>query len=157
MSCHSCGGCFTGVGCSTAKLSKKEITSDSARFQSLITLAASQDQHEETNHDHVIPTLMSQLSKNVYSSQTVLFKAFDELELSQFLELSTYLYKFNIIGVHIAWASEYVKGDMTQLLNILSSGQKEDQSLLLQHCDDQAEMHEMFGSLPAGSVGRVNV
>lgn len=159
MSCHSCGGCFTGAGCSTAKLSKKEITSDSAKFHSLLDLASttSQDQHVDNHHDHIIPTIMSQLSKNVYSSQTVLFQAFDQLDLNQFLSLAKQLYAFNIVGVHIAWAAEYFKGDTKQLLDMLSEGSEQDRALLLQHCDDQAEIHEMFGNLTSGSVGRVSV
>ncbi|KAG2203854.1 hypothetical protein INT46_011619 [Mucor plumbeus] len=158
MSCHSCGGCFTGTGCSTAKLSKKEALNDSARFQSLLDLAMAQQQSMEQHkeHDHVIPTIMSELSKNVYASQTVLFKAFDELGLVQFLSLATQLYTTNILGVHIAWAAEYCKGDVEELLRILSNGTKEKKTLLLQYCDDQAEMHEMFGQLTTGSVGRVS-
>lgn len=155
MSCHSCGGCFTGVGCSTAKLSKKEILTDASRFQSLLDLAASQDQLEHEGHDHVIPTIMSELSKNVYSSQTVLFKAHDELSLIQFLDLAKRLYTANIVGVHIAWAAEYCEGDVKQLLSLFKDGTEEERTLLLQHCDDQAEIHEMFGTLTTGSVGRV--
>lgn len=152
MSCHSCGGCFTGTGCSTAKLSKKEITSDSARFHSLVDLASSlQDEQDKVGHDHVIPTIMSQLSKNVYSSQTVLFKAYDELDLQDFLNLAKELYTNRILGVHIAWAAEYSKMNVKQLLTSLQQGDQ----LLLQHCDDQAEIHEMFGNLTTGSVGRV--
>lgn len=152
MSCHSCGGCFTGSGCSTAKLSKKEITSDSARFHSLINLASSlQNDRDEVDHDHVIPTIMSQLSKNVYSSQTVLFTAYDELDLQDFLNLAKELYANRIIGVHIAWAAEYCQMNVKQLLTSLQQGDQ----LLLQHCDDQAEIHEMFGNLTTGSVGRV--
>lgn len=153
MSCHSCGGCFTGSGCSTVKLSKKEILSDSARFHSLIDLALSQhqEQQEEKGHDHVIPTIMSQLSKNVYSSQTVLFKAYDELDLKEFLKLSQALYTNHILGVHIAWAAEYCEMNMEKLQNALELPDP----LLLQHCDDQAEIHEMFGNLTTGSVGRV--
>lgn len=156
MSCSSCGGCFTGTGCSTVKLSKKEIQSDSARFQSLLDLAASttsQDQH----HDHVIPTIMSQLSKNVYSSQTVLFKAYDDLSLDDFLALAKQLHSTNIVGVHIAWAAEYCQGNVKQLLDQLSKGTEEGRTAIFQHCDDQAEIHEMFGNLTTGSVGRVNV
>lgn len=156
MSCHSCGGCFTGAGCSTVKLSKKEMASDSARFQSLLDLAASQEQQPEESHDHVIPTIMSQLSKNVYSSQTVLFQAHDELSLPEFLELTKQLYLANIVGVHIAWAAEYCQGDIRQLSTLLKDGSEEDRKLLLQHCDDQAEIHEMFGNLASGSVGRVS-
>ncbi|KAL9543471.1 hypothetical protein MBANPS3_008102 [Mucor bainieri] len=156
MSCHSCGGCFTGAGCSTIKLSKKEALNDSARFQSLLDLAATQQQQpQQKEHDHVVPTIMSELSKNVYASQTVLFKAFDDLELDQFLSLAKCLYTANIVGVHIAWAAEYFKGDVKELLRILSTGDKEEQALLLQHCDDSAEMHEMFGQLATGSIGRV--
>lgn len=161
MSCHSCGGCFTGTGCSTVKLSKKEALNDSARFQSLLDLAATQQQQQQQQpqqkeHDHVIPTIMSELSKNVYASQTVLFKAFDDLALDQFLSLAKCLYTANIVGVHIAWAAEYCKGDVQELLRILSTGEKDEQTLLLQHCDDSAEMHEMFGQLATGSVGRVS-
>jgi hypothetical protein len=156
MSCSSCGGCFTGTGCSTVKLSKKEMQSDSARFQSLLDLAATanaQDQH----HDHVIPTIMSQLSNNVYSSQTVLFKAYDDLSLTDFLVLAKQLYSANIVGVHVAWAAEYCQGDVKRLLELLNNGTEENRTSLLQHCDDQAEIHEMFGSLTTGSVGRVGV
>ncbi|EPB90581.1 hypothetical protein HMPREF1544_02642 [Mucor circinelloides 1006PhL] len=158
MSCHSCGGCFTGTGCSTIKLSKKEALNDSTRFQSLLDLATMQQQsmQQDKEHDHVIPTIMSELSKNVYASQTVLFKAFDELELSQFLDLAKCLYTANIVGVHIAWAAEYCKGNVPELLRILSAGTEEEQTLVLQHCDDSAEMHEMFGQLATGSVGRVS-
>ncbi|KAK4521623.1 uncharacterized protein ATC70_004153 [Mucor velutinosus] len=157
MSCHSCGGCFTGTGCSTIKLSKKEALSDSARFQSLLDLATTQQQQpQQKEHDHVVPTIMSELSKNVYASQTVLFKAFDDLELEQFLSLAKCLYSANVVGVHIAWAAEYCKGDVQELLRILSTGKEEEQTLLLQHCDDAAEMHEMFGQLAMGSVGRVS-
>ncbi|KAI7892457.1 uncharacterized protein EV154DRAFT_504512 [Mucor mucedo] len=151
MSCHSCGGCFTGSGCSTVKLSKKEMLSDSARFQSLLDLASSSPSIESTQHDHVIPTIMSQLSKNVYSSQTVLFKAYDELDLQEFLKLSQALYRNHILGVHIAWAAEYCQMNMKELQNALQLPDP----LLLQHCDDQAEIHEMFGQLTTGSVGRV--
>lgn len=157
MSCHSCGGCFTGAGCSTVKLSKKEMLNDSAKFQSLLDLAATTTTQEQgDDHDHVIPTIMSQLSKNVYSSQTVLFKAFDELDLTNFLLLSKQLYHFDIVGVHIAWAAEYCKGDTNELLCTLTSGDDQLRTSLLQHCDDQAEIHEMFGNLNPGSVGRVN-
>lgn len=158
MSCHSCGGCFTGAGCSTAKLSKKDILSDAAKFQSLIDLAATTSQNDKQgdDHDHVIPTIMSQLSKNVYSSQTVLFKAFDELDLTTFLSLSTQLYHSDIVGVHIAWAAEYCKGDINELLRILNGDDEQLRTALFEHCDDQAEIHEMFGNLNPGSVGRVN-
>ncbi|KAL9558428.1 hypothetical protein PS6_001279 [Mucor atramentarius] len=141
MSCHSCGGCFTGTGCSTIKLSKKEALNDSTRFQSLLDLATmhQQSMQQDKEHDH-----------------TVLFKAFDELELSQFLDLAKCLYTANIVGVHIAWAAEYCKGNVAELLRILSAGTEEEQTLILQHCDDSAEMHEMFGQLATGSVGRVS-
>ncbi|KAI8639648.1 hypothetical protein BD408DRAFT_421075 [Parasitella parasitica] len=159
MSCSSCGGCFTGTGCSTAKLSAKEVLDESVRFQSLLDLATMQQESIEDHkvHDHVIPTIMSELSKNVYASQIVLFQAYDELELAEFLFLVKYLYATKILGVHIAWAAEYCKGDLRKLLKILSTGEEEEKSLLFQHCDDQAEMHEMFGQLTTGSVGRISI
>jgi hypothetical protein len=162
MSCHSCGGCFTGTGCSTVKLSKKEILNDSARFQSLLNLAAvttttTPSSETSDEHDHVIPTIMSELSKNVYASQTVLFKAHDELSLTDFLALASHLHKQDIVGVHLAWAAEYCQGNIDQLLAILSSGSESEQAKLEQHCNDSAEMHEMFGQLTTGSVGRVKI
>lgn len=159
MSCHSCGGCFTGTGCSTTKLSKKELLNDGARFQSLLDLAAATTPSSEISdqHDHVIPTIMSELSKNVYASQTVLFKAHDDLSLTDFLELANHLHKQDIVGVHLAWAAEYCQGNIAQLLAILSKGNEIEQTNLVQHCNDSAEMHEMFGQLTTGSVGRVKI
>jgi hypothetical protein len=159
MSCHSCGGCFTGTGCSTVKLSKKELLDDSTRFQSLLDLAATTNSTTENNdqHDHVIPTIMAQLSKNVYASQTVLFKAYDELPLADFLALAKHLHTQDIVGVHLAWAAEYCQGNIAQLLTILSSGDESERANLVQHCNDSAEMHEMFGQLTTGSVGRIKI
>lgn len=164
MSCQSCSGCFTGSSCSTTKVSKKEALSDEARFQSLIELATtSKDLKLEIKkeHDHVIPTIMSELSKNVYSSQTVLFQAFDTLPQQDFLLLAKYLYQLHIVGAHIAWAYEFCENNVEKLLDILKNVASNNNidgklSALIQHCNDQAEIHEMFGQLPTGSVGRVN-
>ncbi|KAI8080826.1 uncharacterized protein B0P05DRAFT_539768 [Gilbertella persicaria] len=154
MSCQSCSGCFTGSSCSTPKPLKKNALVQELRFQSLLDLAATTPDNNDSQqqHDHVIPTIMAELSKNVYSSQTVLFKANDELPLNQFLSLAKALYSANIVGVHIAWAAEFCQDNVQQLLDILTKG---DPTALLQHCDDQAEVYELFGQLPPGSVGRI--
>ncbi|OBZ86956.1 hypothetical protein A0J61_04991 [Choanephora cucurbitarum] len=103
------------------------------------------------DHNHVIPTIMSILSRNVYASQVFLFKANDELSLGQFLLLAKQLYASRILGFHIAWAAEFCQGDVQQLLKMLA----DDKSALIQHCNDQAEVHELFSQLPSGSIERI--
>lgn len=150
MSCQSCSGCFTGDSCSTKESSSKNKT----RFQDLLNAAALQSNEETEEHEHIIPTIAVELSKNVYASQTVLIKAYDTLDRHEFLSLSKYLYQTKLVGEHIAWADEYCKGDIKELLRIISS--EEEKYKLLQHCDDRAEIHEMFGNLPPGTIKRVN-
>jgi hypothetical protein len=149
MSCHSCGGCFTGGGCSTTSLKKE---GNNNRFQSLINLAMTSKKEEQNDeHDHVIPTLIAELSQNVYSSQTVLWTAFEQLSYQDFLTLANELYKQNIVGAHIAWASEYSRGDSSKLMQSLTT------QALIDHCNDQAEIHELFSSLPKGSIHRLSL
>lgn len=160
MSCQSCSGCFTGSSCSTPKGTKKDTLNDNLRFQSLLDLAASQNWKLESakDHDHVIPTVMAELSKNVYSSQTALFQAFDTLSQQDFLSLAACLYQLNLVGVHIAWAFEFCQNDAQLLLTILQNKDKEDdKTKLVDHCNDQAEIHELFGQMSPGSVGRVTL
>ncbi|KAI7907865.1 uncharacterized protein BX663DRAFT_492268 [Cokeromyces recurvatus] len=157
MSCLSCGGCFTGTGCSTSKSTLKRQPDLIARFQSLLDLASSTSTKATNNldHDHIIPTIISELSNQVYSSQIVLFKAYDELSLEVFLNMAKLLNDHGVVGMHIAWAAEYCQNDLHQLLNILSNKEMEQKKKsLLQHCNDQAEIHEMFAQLPTRSVGR---
>ncbi|KAI8367252.1 hypothetical protein BD560DRAFT_399699 [Blakeslea trispora] len=152
MSCQSCSGCFTNDSCSSPKQSKKENLANGSRFQSLLNMAATSSDGLQKEHDHVIPTIMSTLSKNIYASQVLLFKANDELSLREFLLLADRLYTNHILGFHIAWAAEFCQGDVQQLLKILTEN---DTSALIQHCNDQAEIHELFSQLPPGSIERI--
>ncbi|ORE07495.1 hypothetical protein BCV72DRAFT_226584 [Rhizopus microsporus var. microsporus] len=149
MNCQSCSGCFTGSSCST----KETATQDKTKFEDLLEKANSEPEEYQKEHSHVIPTVIVQLSKNVYASQTVLFKAYDLLERPQFIQLSKHLYDSKLTGEHIAWADEYVKGDIKQLLDILQ--QREERNKLLQYCDEQAEIYELFTNLPSGTVRRI--
>ncbi|KAI9474079.1 MAG: hypothetical protein EXX96DRAFT_580524 [Benjaminiella poitrasii] len=155
MSCLSCGGCFTGTGCSTTKPSSRKHQGDgAARFQSLLDLAASSAHDtstENVHHDHIIPTIVAELSNQVYASQIVLFQAYETCTLEEFLRLAALLQTNGVRGMHIAWAAEYCQNNPRRLLDVLSDNEK---ISLLQHCDDQAEMHEMFAQLVPGSVGR---
>ncbi|KAI8884456.1 hypothetical protein K501DRAFT_332642 [Backusella circina FSU 941] len=139
---------YDSSGCSTVS-NKKGGSSN--RFQSLINLARSKNDTRDQNdeHDHVIPTLISELSQNVYSSQTVLWNAFEQLSYQDFLTLADQLYEYNIVGAHIAWASEYSQGDSLKLMQSLPTQE------LIDHCNDQAEIHELFSSLPKGSIHRL--
>lgn len=160
MSCQSCSGCFTGSSCSTTKISKKDALNDSIRFQSLLEMAAeSKDLQLASSkvHDHVIPTIMSELSKNIYSSQTTLFQAYDTLSLEEFLSLSSYLYQYNIVGAFIAWAFEHCQNDPHKLLQILKTSDDGEKTKLAEHCNDQAEIHELFGQSSPGSMGRITI
>ncbi|KAG1472746.1 hypothetical protein G6F56_001355 [Rhizopus delemar] len=142
MSCQSCSGCFTNNSCST-KVTVKEKT----RFQDLLN-AASNSSHD----DHLIPTIVVELSKNVYASHNVLIKAFDTLGLSAFLELSRVLYQLKLTGEHIAWADEYCQSNLDLLMHTLQT----DKQKLLAYCDDQAELHELFRSLAPHTIPRVS-
>ncbi|KAI8979339.1 hypothetical protein BDF20DRAFT_835377 [Mycotypha africana] len=154
-SCMSCGGCFTGAGCVSSKSIIKNHADDKARFIALLESAAALTTHHD---NHIIPTILSELSKNVFPSQTVLIQAVDELSLMDFLDLARLLYDYGIVGNHIAWAGEYCHGDVNHLHKILGSDdEKEGKLLLCRHCNDQAEMFELFNQLPSGSVGRTSL
>ncbi|KAI8365226.1 uncharacterized protein BYT42DRAFT_589239 [Radiomyces spectabilis] len=149
--CASCGGCFTGSGCSSSTKSDAGTLNEN-RFRSLLELAAKpQDQPLTADHDHVIPTIIAELTQNVYASQTVLFSVYEQWSLPDFLELAALLYEQQITGALVAWAWEHSQGD---LLATLRSDSKE-RRLLWDHIDEQALVFEVFSNLPEGRAGRV--
>ncbi|KAI8980366.1 hypothetical protein BDB01DRAFT_797634 [Pilobolus umbonatus] len=156
MKCQQCSGCFTESGCSVTTLTKAEIMNDTTRFMKLVDLASDNNHKkmDQEGHCHIIPTIVRELSKNVYSSQSALYTAHQHLPLLEFLELSKQLYLFHIVGVHIAWAVEYSHNDMQLLLSILKDSDEQEKKKLLQYCNEHAEIHELFGNLAAGSIGR---
>ncbi|KAI9263724.1 hypothetical protein BY458DRAFT_514598 [Sporodiniella umbellata] len=147
MSCQSCSGCFTSDSCSTKK-SSSAVVQEKARFQDLLKAASVPTQE----HNHLIPTVVLELSKNVYASHNVLIKAFDTLGLEGFLELADTMYRHRLRGESIAWADEYCQGDSQRLYTYLKNNPKE----LFAYCNDQAELHELFRSLPPHTIPRLS-
>ncbi|CDS02665.1 hypothetical protein LRAMOSA00070 [Lichtheimia ramosa] len=161
MSCQTCSGCFTGKGCSThSSRSKSSQEQETHYFESLLELAASTEQHGEkhqhSNHDHVIPTIVSVLSNNVYASQVALLGAYQQLSFDNFLDLVRRCHERNISGMLIAWCWQYCKEDGNEWLKQMRANDKGgDTTALWDHLDGQAEVHEVFNGLEEGSAGRV--
>lgn len=149
MSCQTCTGCFTGSSChsqTSARISSKE------RFHTLLELAStSQNENDSEQHDHVISTIASELSNNVYSAQVALIEAYRQLPLQDFLVIAHTCRKHDIVGAYVAWMWEYCGAKADQLLSTCKSPSDE----LWQYLDEKAEMHELFNSMPPGSLGRV--
>ncbi|KAF7731896.1 hypothetical protein EC973_007727 [Apophysomyces ossiformis] len=153
MSCQTCGGCFTGSGCTTTKPSKIKHDQHENRVLGLLKLAGQKDDKPSDDHDHVIPTLVAELSRNVYASQMALLSAYNQLPLTDFLELARCCCAHDMIGVHIAWAWEYCHGMPTDLLHVLKDQAKREE--LWDYLDGQAEVHEVLSQLPDGAAGRI--
>ncbi|KAI7851475.1 hypothetical protein BDC45DRAFT_515857 [Circinella umbellata] len=156
MSCQSCSGCFTGISCHTTRNSKQ----DHDQFQSLLQFAltsneqSKQQDEQNSDHDHIIPTIVSQLSNNVYASQVALFSAHSKMELKEFIELVQKLYDHQVIGSLVAWAWEYCHDDPINLLTRLRGDTAKEQTELWDYLDGQAEVHEVFNGTSVGRVKR---
>ncbi|KAI9032570.1 hypothetical protein CLU79DRAFT_726971 [Phycomyces nitens] len=154
MSCKSCGGCFTGSGCITPKKSGDKAQQINERFFALLKLASSSSSTIATDHDHIIPTITAELSRNNYSSQVSLLEAHNQLSRDDFLDLARLYWIHDIRGFLIAWTWEYHKGNASQCLETMHN--QGDQKLVLwDYLDGQAEIHETFNGLEYGMAGRV--
>ncbi|KAI9254552.1 hypothetical protein BDA99DRAFT_518701 [Phascolomyces articulosus] len=167
MSCQSCSGCFTGKSCHTTRNSK-QVEQDHHQFKSLLQLALTRkNDSKKTNlplhddasdHDHIIPTIVSQLSDNIYASQVALFSMYSRMSLEEFIELAEKLYDHEVTGSLVAWAWEYCHQDPVNLLSRLRGGGVDDivtqQQELWDHLDGQAEVHEVFNGTSVGRVKR---
>ncbi|KAG0169337.1 hypothetical protein DFQ28_003716 [Apophysomyces sp. BC1034] len=153
MSCKTCGGCFTGSGCTTSRSSKTKNELTVARILGLLQLAAQTNDQTSNDHDHVIPTIVAELSQNIYASQMALLSAYNQLSLTDFLELAECCCMHDMTGVHIAWALEHCHSSPEELMVVLREEEKCKE--LWHHLDGQAEVHEVFNNLAEGAVGRI--
>lgn len=144
MSCSSCQGCFAGNGCVQKTSDGKKTRAQ--QFSRLVEKVA-------TRKD-LIPSLISEMSHNVYASQMALYGMHQQLSHQLFLELVLQLHQRDIVGLLIAWAWEYVSNDAYQLMSVLSTT-TENQTTFWDHLERQAELHEVINQLPTGSAGRV--
>ncbi|ORZ03747.1 hypothetical protein BCR43DRAFT_483901 [Syncephalastrum racemosum] len=150
--CGTCGGCFSSSSqCHPAKVDGSALSQDHL-FYSLLQQAQSVKATASENHDHTIPTIVSILSQNVYASQTALLGAYRQLELSDFVDLAKLCYERHIAGSHVAWAWEFCDNNPSTLLSLLKQGETDP---LYDHLDGQAEVHEVFNSMPEGAAGRI--
>ncbi|KAJ2964206.1 hypothetical protein NQZ79_g779 [Umbelopsis isabellina] len=143
MSCQACSGCYTGGGCST-----KRSTSDrkgATKLETLITKAQTTNSNENTDH-HIITTIVSIMSNDVYASQMALFQMYEALPVNKFLEIVRSCHNHELEGPHLAWLWEYTKGDAQAVYRLLVDGATEDErNQLWDHLDDHVELHQAFG------------